>query len=70
MRGYKYFGGGILQPLVDTSFGFEPLNHFVVKIVSDLAERLRATQTGELNWNILGILGGLLAMLVILWLGA
>ena len=59
-----------LQPFVDTSFGFEPLNHFVVQGISKFAERLRATQTGELNWNILGIISGLLVVLVVLWLGA
>ena len=70
MKGFKYFGGGLLQPFVDTAFGFEPLNSFVVNVVSKFAERLRATQTGELNWNILGIIGGLLVVLVILWMGA
>jgi len=70
MKGFKHFGGGLLQPLVDTSFGFEPVNTFVVQGVSKFAERLRATQTGELNWNILGIIGGLLVVLVVLWLGA
>ena len=70
MKGFKYFGGGILQPLVDTSFGFDSLNTVVVKVVSNFAERLRATQTGELNWNILGIIGGLLVVLVVLWMGA
>jgi NADH-quinone oxidoreductase subunit L len=70
MKGFKYFGGGILQPLVDSSFGFDSLNTFVVKVVSNFAERLRATQTGELNWNIVGIVGGLLVVLVFLWVGA
>ena len=69
MKGFKHFGGGWLQPLVDTSFGFDALNTFVVKVVSNFAERLRATQTGELNWNILGIIGGLLIVLVFLWVG-
>ena len=69
MRGYKYFGGKMLQPLVDTSFGFDSLNQIVVQGISNFAERLRATQTGELNWNILGIISGLLVVLVILWLG-
>ena len=54
---------------MDTSFGFDALNTFVVKVVSNFAERLRATQTGELNWNILGIIGGLLIVLVFLWVG-
>jgi NADH-quinone oxidoreductase subunit L len=69
-RGFKLFSSGWLQPFVDTSFGFDSLNHFVVESVSGFAERLRATQTGELNWNILGILSGLLVVLVVVWLGA
>lgn len=59
-----------LQPFVDTSFGFEPINQAVVRSISKVAERLRATQTGELNWNILGIISGLLVVLLVLWLGA
>jgi len=70
MQGFKYFGGSWLRPLVDTSFGFDSLNHFVVQTVSNAAERLRATQTGELNWNILGIISALLVVLVLLWMGA
>ncbi len=70
MRSLKLFGGGWLQPFVDTSFGFDSLNHVVVQGVSKFAERLRVTQTGELNWNILGIIGGLLVVLVVLWMGA
>jgi NADH-quinone oxidoreductase subunit L len=70
MKGLRYFGGGWLQPFVDTSFGFESINHFVVRIVSKFAERLRTTQTGELNWNILGIVSGLLLVLLVLWMGA
>lgn len=59
-----------LQPLVNTSFGFEPVNDFVVQSVSKFAERLRVIQTGQLNWNILGITSALLVVLVVLWLGA
>jgi NADH-quinone oxidoreductase subunit L len=70
MRSFKFFGGGWLQPFVDTAFGFDSLNQFVVQLVSRSAERLRATQTGGLNWNILGIIGGLLLVLVVLWMGA
>lgn len=70
MKGFKYFGGRLLQPLVETSFGFDSLNTVIVQIVSRFAERLRATQTGELNWNILGIISGLLIVLVVLWMGA
>jgi NADH-quinone oxidoreductase subunit L len=70
MRSFKFFGGGWLQPFVDTAFGFDSLNQFVVQLVSRSAERLRTTQTGGLNWNILGIIGGLLLVLVVLWMGA
>lgn len=53
--------------LTETSFGFETLNHSVVRGVNLIAEKLRFTQSGELNWNILGIMGGLLAVLLVLW---
>lgn len=53
--------------LTETSFGFESLNHSVVRGVNFIAEKLRFTQSGELNWNILGIMGGLLAVLLVLW---
>jgi hypothetical protein len=45
------------------------LNHWIVLVVTRFAERLRATQTGQLNWNVLGIFSGLLVVLFILWLG-
>jgi NADH-quinone oxidoreductase subunit L len=68
-RGYHLFGGGLLIPLVESSFGFDSLNRWIVRSVNKWAEDLRATQTGQLNWNILGIFGGLLTVLFILWLG-
>jgi NADH-quinone oxidoreductase subunit L len=68
-RGYHLFGGGLLVPLVESSFGFDSLNQWIVRSVNKWAEDLRATQTGQLNWNILGIFGGLLTVLFILWLG-
>ncbi len=62
---------GWLNSLTDSSFGFESVNHFVMNTVSKFAESLRATQTGELNWNILGIIGALFIVLaVLLWGGA
>ena len=69
-RGFRLFGGAWLKPFVDTSFGFDSLNDVVVQGISNFAERLRATQTGELNWNILGIISGLLVVLLVLWMGA
>jgi hypothetical protein len=69
-RGYKLFGGGWLNPFVESSFGFEWVNRLIVKGTYQTAEWFSATQTGELNWNILGILCALLAVLLVLWLGA
>jgi NADH-quinone oxidoreductase subunit L len=66
VRGYALFGGGWLQPLADTSFGFDSVNQLVAKGVSGFAERLRATQTGILSWNVVGILGAFLAVLIFL----
>jgi NADH-quinone oxidoreductase subunit L len=60
-EGPKWF-----KPLSESSFGFEPINRFVVRIVSAFAEQLRGTQTGALNWNAVGIVGALLVLLIIL----
>jgi NADH-quinone oxidoreductase subunit L len=68
-RGFRLFGGGWLTPLVETSFGFDSLNQWIVEKVNETAESLRATQSGQLNWNILGIFSGLLVVLLVLWLG-
>jgi len=69
-RGLALFGGGWLNPFVESSFGFESFNRLIVRGTYRLAEQLSLTQTGELNWNILGIIGALLAVLIFLWLGA
>jgi NADH-quinone oxidoreductase subunit L len=52
------------------SFGFEAVNQGVVTATQQSAEALRATQTGVLAWNVVGILLGLVAVLVILIWGA
>jgi NADH-quinone oxidoreductase subunit L len=69
-RGLKLFGGGWLNPFVESSFGFEWVNRLIVRGTYRLAQQLSLTQTGELNWNILGIMSALLVVLVVLWLGA
>jgi NADH-quinone oxidoreductase subunit L len=69
-RGFRLFGNGWLNPLVEASFGLEPINRSVVRGVYDVAARFSVTQTGELNWNIFGIISALLVVLVFLWLGA
>lgn len=48
------------------SFGFEWINRAVVRVTQGSAEALRVTQTGLLNWNVAGIVGGLIIVLVIL----
>lgn len=51
------------------SFGFEAINRGVVNATQWLAETLRNTQTGVLNWNMLGIAAGFLLVLIILVIG-
>jgi NADH-quinone oxidoreductase subunit L len=52
------------------SFGFEGINRGIVRGTQSLAETLRSTQTGLLNWNVLGIAAGLILTLIILAFGA
>jgi NADH-quinone oxidoreductase subunit L len=47
-------------------FGFEKLNGWVVRKTLEAADSLRPLQTGWLNWNLVGLLGGLL--IVLAWL--
>ena len=61
--------GTFHEELVSSSFGFEWLNQQVVAAVKKSAAVLQKTQTGELNWNILGIIIALLAVLVMLFWG-
>lgn len=61
-------------PLLPTAmthdFGFEWINRRVVEGMQATANALRVTQTGYLNWNVMGILGGLIVVLAVLALGA
>ena len=52
------------------SFGFEWINRGVVSAVRSSSDGLSYTQTGQLNWNIAGILLGLVALMLLLFLGA
>lgn len=56
--------------LVNSSFGFEWLNRQVLALITKASRALQGTQTGQLNWNILGIIGTLLVLLAILVWGA
>lgn len=51
------------------SFGFEAINRGVVRATVQSAEALRVTQTGVLNWNVAGIVGGLIVVLIVLAAG-
>jgi NADH-quinone oxidoreductase subunit L len=51
------------------SFGFEAINRGVVRVTIQSAEALRRTQTGLLNWNVAGIIGGLIVVLIVLAAG-
>jgi NADH-quinone oxidoreductase subunit L len=51
------------------SFGFEAVNRGIVAVTQGSAEALRGSQTGLLSWNILGIVAGLAAVLILLALG-
>jgi NADH-quinone oxidoreductase subunit L len=63
-------GLGWLAKASRNSFGFEALNRGVVSVTTGAAEALRATQTGSLNWNVFGIVAGLVVILAIVVLGA
>lgn len=51
------------------TFGFEAINHAIVKATQSAAGGLRLLQTGLLNWNIFGILAGLVILIAILAFG-
>ncbi len=50
-------------------FGFEWLNRQMMWAAQRTAVALRRTQTGQLNWNVVGIVGGLAMVLLILMIG-
>ncbi len=58
-----------LARAAEASFGFEAINRGVVHAVQTGAEALRVTQTGLLNWNVLGLVAGLVVVLFVLILG-
>ena len=52
--------------LTSSDFGFETLNKLVVRTTNGAASWLGRTQTGQLNWNIAGIAGGLTLVLAVI----
>lgn len=59
-------GLGWLNSLTAHSFGFEWVNLQIIKIVKGLSGVAAITQTGMLNWNVVGIVGGLIVILIYL----
>ncbi len=62
----------IFSPLKKASindFGMESLNTNIVKGIQNAGELVRNTQTGYLNWNIFGVLLGLILIFIILYVG-
>jgi NADH-quinone oxidoreductase subunit L len=56
----------VLTPPLREGLGFDWLNRQVARLVDKTAALLQRTQTGQLNWNILGILAGLVILLLVL----
>ncbi len=64
--------GAALQPLLrtaNTGFGFEQLNARIGAAAQSAAAALQLTQTGQLNWNVAGIVLGLALVLILLAIG-
>jgi NADH-quinone oxidoreductase subunit L len=57
-----------LEKTASSSFGFEWINQKIVLGLNQVANYLRLTQTGILNWNVFGITAGILAVLIYLML--
>lgn len=55
--------------LSEHSFGFDAITNGIVQGINASAERIRCIQTGILNWNIFGLLAGLISVLIILLIG-
>jgi len=64
----KSFQG--ISNFAQNSFGFENINSSIENGVQAIAEKLRVTQTGQLSWNIFGIVAGLVIVIAVLVIGA
>jgi NADH-quinone oxidoreductase subunit L len=58
-----------LAAAASKSFGFERINEQVIGVTLAVANALRVTQPGHLSWNMVGIIGGLVAVLILLTWG-
>jgi NADH-quinone oxidoreductase subunit L len=68
VRGVVHEFRGIIQ-FAENGLGFDALNAVVSQVTIYTAEALRYTQTGVLNWNIFGMLLGMIAMLGLIEMG-
>ncbi len=59
----------VLETSAVNSFGFEIINQKIVDKIQNLSEFSRGLQSGILNWNIFGVLTGLVLILIILGIG-
>ncbi|MBN1146313.1 MAG: NADH-quinone oxidoreductase subunit L [Anaerolineales bacterium] len=57
------------RDFLDAGMGFEWLNRQVINLTQASASELRRTQTGLLAWNVAGIAGGLILLLVLVVIG-
>jgi NADH-quinone oxidoreductase subunit L len=66
--GRKFFArpAQALKPVAQGGLGFEWLNRQIVRLTQRCAAFLQRFHTGQLNWNVVGILGGLVVILCIL----
>jgi NADH-quinone oxidoreductase subunit L len=56
--------------MTEHSFGFEAINRTITQSIQGWAEDMRGLQTGLLNWNVFGIVTGLVLVLLVVALGA
>ncbi len=58
----------VLDALSRESFGLDWLNQQVARLTLQSASAVQKTQTGEMNWNVVGIIGALVVVLgILLW---
>jgi NADH-quinone oxidoreductase subunit L len=58
------------KPMLEAGFGFEALNRQIVQGVKRTAAFVQIAQTGQLNWNVVGIVAGLVVVLLVVLRGA
>ena len=58
------------KPVLEAGFGFDALNRQIVQGVKRSATFVQIAQTGQLNWNVVGIVAGLVVVLLVVLRGA